>query len=392
MNDIRVGIVGLGPRGLNWIDSFRRVKGCRIVALCERYEPLLAQALQFARDPAIVPYTDFSRMLKEAPLDAVGVCTAPDDHPDLICQSLAAGKHVASEVPLCYSVDGCWKVIRAVEKSGGSKFMMAEQHQYTGWAQAWKKMVAAGDLGKVVFGEGQYLHGLGRDRFYVDSVTGRRLTIEEARNNPRAARSRYWTNRHPLFYLPHELSALLGILDDRIKSVTAMSTRRESYYYEGIPFPDIEVALMRTEKDTLLKLAVGFQVPTLKVEITAYHWYHLMGTKGRLETARSGRDTMKMWLPEQHMTDMAAVTWDYLPHQLPPEAIGATHHNADYFPMAEFIRCIREDAPSPMDVYRSAEITVPALLAGISIDQGSTCLEVPAFRPCAARRAGELPT
>ncbi len=392
MKEVRVGIVGLSARGLNWIDSFRRVKRCRIVALCERYEPLLGQAMEFAKDSSITPYTDFDKMLKEASLDAVGVCVAPNDQPELIRRAMAAGKHVACEVPLSYSIADCWKVIQAVEKSGGLKFMMAEQVRYAGWAQAWKKMVGDGTLGKVVFCEGQYFHGMGRDRFYVDSETGRRLTLEEARDNPKAIKSRYWSNRHSIHYLPHELSPMLSILDDRVKKVVAMSTRRESYYYEGIPFSDMEVALMHTEKDSILRLACGFQLPTLKMEITGYHWYHLMGTKGRVETARSNKDTMKMWLPEQHMTDMASVTWDYLPYQVPPEAFGSGHHNADYFPMAEFVRCIREDAPSPMDVYRAAEVTIPALLAGVSIDQGSACIEVPDFRPCAKRRAGELPS
>ena len=322
----------------------------------------------------------------------MGVCVAPADQPDLICRALEAGKHVACEVPLCYSLEGCWKVLLAVEKSRGLKFMMAEQIRHLAVMQAWKKMVAAGELGKPLFVEGQYFHGMGRNRFYNDGRTGERIIIEEAKDNPHAIKSRYWHKAHPIYYLPHELSPLLNILDDRVKSVVAMSTRPESYYYEGIPFPDIEVALMHTEKDVILRLATAFHVPTLKVEPTGYHWYHIMGTKGRLETRRSKNDTMKMWLPERHMKDMAAVEWDYLPGQIPPEAIGCGHHNADYFPMANFAQCTLEDTPSPMDVYQALDVTVPPLIAGMSIDQNSACLPIPEFRPGATRKAGEAPS
>jgi len=232
---------------------------------------------------------------------------------------------------------------------------------------------------------------MGRNRFYNDGRTGERITIEEAKDNPHAIKSRYWRKAHPIYYLPHELSPLLYVLDDRVKSVVAMSTRRESYCFEGIPFPDIEVALMHTEKDAILRLATSFHVPTLKVEPTGYHWYHIMGTKGRLETRRSQSDTMKMWLPEHHMKDMAAVEWDYLPGQIPQEAVGSGHHDADYFPMANFVKCILDDGPSPLDVYRAAEITAPALIAGESIDEAFKHLEVPEFRPGACRKTGRPP-
>jgi len=390
MKEVRVGLVGLSARGLCWINSFQRVKGCKIVALCEKYEHLLGEAVKFAKDPDIKPYVDYAKMLAEAPIDAVGICVAPADQPDLICQALDAGKHVACEVPLCYSIEECWKVILAVEKSG-LKFMMAEQIRYLAVMQAWKKIVSEGTIGKPIFVEGQYFHGMARNRFFVDGQTGERITIEEARDNPHAVKSRYWSKAHPIYYLPHELSPLLNILDDRVTSVVAMSTRRESYYYEGIPFPDIEVALMHTEKDTILRLATAFHVPTLHVQPTGYHWYHIMGTQGRLETNRGKHDGMKMWLPEQHMTDMAVVDWDYSPGRIPPEAFGSGHHNADYFPMANFVKCLREDSPSPMDVYQAAETTAPALLAGASIDQGSKHLELPDFRPGARRKKGEAP-
>ena len=391
MSVVRVGLVGMGNRGLNWIDSFERVKGCVITAICDKYPALLDRALDAARDSGIHTYEDCDKMLAEAPIDAVGIVVEPHNQADLICRALTARKHVACEVPLSYSIDDCWQVVLAVEKSD-RKFMMAEQIRYTAWAQAWKKMVAEGTLGKIVFCEGQYIHGMGRDRFYMDGRTGERLTIEEAKDNPQAIKSRFWSNPHPIHYLPHELSPLLNMLDDRVVKVVAMGTRRESYYYEGIPFPDIEVALMHTANDTILRLAAGFLIPSLQVEPAGHHWYHAMGTKGRVELNRARNDGMKMWLPEHHMSDAAVVDWDYRRGEIPNEAFGSGHHHADYFPMAEFVKCIQRDTPSPMDVYRTVEATVPSLYAGLSIERGSQPIDVPDFRPGPDRRAGEPPS
>ena len=391
MKQVRVGLVGLSARGLNWIDSLQRVKDCKLVAICDCYEPLLGKAVNFANDPDIQPYTDFGKMLAHAPLDAVAVCVAPEHHADLACRTLERGKHLICEVPLANSLAGCWQLVLAVERSHGLKFMMAEQRNYQAFVQAWRRMAADGTLGKILFCEAQYFHGMGRDRFYVDGRTGQRITIDEAQRNPHAVKSRYWAQAHPLYYLTHDLGPLLHILDDRVEKVVAMGTRRGSYYYENIPFPDIEVALMHTERDTLLRLATGFHVPTLKVEPTGYHWYHIMGTKGRLETRRAKNDTMKMWLPEHLMEDMAAVEWDYLPGQIPPEAVGSGHHNTDYLPVADFVRCVLEDTPSPIDVYKAAEMTAPGLVAGASVEQGSRCLKVPDFRPGPGRKSGEAP-
>ena len=63
----------------------------------------------------------------------------------------------------------------------------------------------------------------------------------------------------------------------------------------------------------------------------------------------------------------------------------------DYFALSSFLDAILNDSDPPLNVYRSAELTAPAIVAVQSVEQGSACLDVPDFRPSEKRKAGEFP-
>ena len=214
---VRIGIVGLGPRGrLSWMKNLLRIKTCRVTALCDKVEALVGQAYREAGDPDIACYTDYEEMLAKADIDAVAIVTAPHDQPDLICQAMEAGKHACCEVSLTYDMDDLWRVVVAVERSG-LKFQMAEQVMYHAFVNAWRQLVHEGELGHVIFAEGQYLHGMTPDRFWVDSGTGERIDLDAAADHPRAAKSRMWNwFPHPILYMATDLGPILTVLEDRV--------------------------------------------------------------------------------------------------------------------------------------------------------------------------------
>ena len=393
---VKIGIVGLGPRGrLSWMKNLLRIRTCRVTALCDRVEALVGHAYREAGDLDIACFTDYGEMLAKADIDAVAIVTAPHDQPDLICRAMEAGKHACCEVSLTYDMDDLWRVVVAVERSG-LKFQMAEQVMYHPFVRAWRKLVEEGELGHVIFAQGQYLHWMTPDRFWVDSGTGERIHLDDAGDHPRAAKSRMWNwFPHPILYLATDLGPILTVLQDRVTRVTCMGTRQESYYYEGIPASDIQVALMQTEKDTIIRMAAGFTYATPR----DHHWWHLEGTRGKVETARSaeiygsagGVDTPKIWLESSGEESMREAEWRYSPEDLPEEARGSGHGNMDYFALSSFLDAILDDSDPPLNVYRSADLTAPAIVAVQSVEQGNACLEVPDFRPSEERRAGEFP-
>ncbi len=387
---VRWGIIGLGHRGRALAYLYHSVvPNSKVIAVCDKKRSLAEKTVAVLKDPDIKIYSDFTEMLREERIDAAGIFVAPEDNPDIVCEALWAGRHVLCEVPLSLTMEGCWKIVTTVEKTG-LKFQMAEQLRYAAFVKSWKKMVEENMLGKILYCEGQYLHGMGPDRYWMDPGTGERISIEEAEKGGIAMeKTRFWNLRHPIYYLPHELSPLLHILDDRVVKVVGMSTRSPSYRYQWFPQSDLEVALMHTEKDTILRLMAGFIVETLT---GSEHCNRMIGTKGWVEQPRTKSEKGKMWLSQYYFSDRLDAEWNYSSYWEFPSAARTTGHGGlDYYPISNMVEAILFDKPVNMDVYRAADTAAPAILAGMSIERGNVPFDVPDFRPGNRRKCGQMP-
>lgn len=391
MKDVRFGFIGCGPRACTLVKTFQPIRGVRIAALCDKFAARIDEAASFLMPGVSVQrYTDHRRMLREAAIDAVYVIVEPENCPDLVVESLNAGKHVISDVPMAFTLEGIWKIVLAAERTG-LKYMLGESTRYWPFIEQWKRLREDGTLGRIVHAEGQYLHGMTRDRYYQHPETNARITIEEGQCLPGALKSRLWNMPHPILYLPHELSPLLRVLDDRVTSLVCMGTQGPSYVHPFFPNPDIEVALMKTAKDTLLRLSAGFTVHQPRKEITMHHWYSMMGTKGSVETHRTDHDKMKLNLVENDKAVAREVWYDFDRVNTPQEILQSGHSGLDYFAVRYFADAVLNDTPPAMDVYAAAESAAPAILAAESAACGGEKREVPDFRPGAHRAAGQMP-
>ena len=392
---VRLGIVGMGQRGRRgWIRALQQINEAHIVAVCDPIESRRLEGAALAGIGAEHAHAHLDDLLARPDIDAVAVVVEPENQADIIVPALAAGKHVICEVPLAYRLEDCWRLVLAVERSGRT-FAMAEQVSYAPFVRAWRQLREEGLLGKIIYGEAQYIHGFPANSFWLDAETGRPLSWEEARAHPHARKSRFWTLLHPIWYNPHSLGPLLQALDDRVTRVTCMSTRRQSYAIEEIPIPDVEVALMHTEHDTILRIACGFMAPSAE----PHHWYHVLGTGGEVETGRrradnnaiEGRGSL-LWLANHYQRGRNDVTWSFTDFQPGASQAAATGHGGlDYYPLRDFIDSLLHGRAPLIDVYRACEMAGPAIVAGHSAEQGSVLLPVPDFRPGPARPAGQPP-
>lgn len=388
---VRIGFIGCGPRAVGLINTCKLISGLKITAVCDRFPDLANQAAQKAQEADLKVYTDHRRMLKEAAIDAVYVVVEPENCPALVIESLEAGKHVLSEVPMSFSMEDIWRIIVTVERTG-LKYVLGEAARYHPFINRWKQLRESGALGKIIFAEGQYFHGMGDDRYFMDPRTGARITIEEAKRHPNPRKSRFWNMEHPILYLPHELSPILRVLDDRVVAVTCMGTRpNQSYVHDFFPRPDLETALMHTAGDTILRLSCCFTVFTACKQITGRHWYHLMGTRGSVETHRSNHDKMKLLLDDPHGNEEPQEVWWDADPSTPAEALQSGHAGTDYWPVRHFVDAVVNDTTPEMDVYRAAECAAPAIIAAKSAENAGRRMEVPDFRPGAHRAAGQFP-
>lgn len=386
MEEIRIAVVGLGSRGLGWLRLLQRVAGYRITAVCDPIAALHERALSLVPQPdQVAVYARYEDVLADKRVDAMALTVRSRGQGAMAAQALEAGKHVNAEVPAAHTLEDCWRIVAAVERTG-LVYQLAEQTRYWGWVQAWRDLVAEGRLGHITLCEGQYFHYL-PNRHFQDPQTGRFYSPEEAAAHPEA-RPTWLQQMPPIHYLPHELSPMLKVLDDRVVEVTAMSTRVPSYAHPQLAQPDMQIALMKTEQDTILRMGASFAQPHPHRN---YHWYQVLGTRGRLEWKRAARDFPRLWLAEAQMHDLAEVDWRSERLDAPPEARASGHGDADYYVHAAFRDAVLGIRPLEFDVYRAMDTAAPAILAAESIAQGSKLLPVPDFRPAATRPAGHLP-
>ncbi|MFC1525729.1 Gfo/Idh/MocA family protein [Candidatus Latescibacterota bacterium] len=389
MDEIRTAVVGLGHRALHWIRLLQSLPGYRITALCDPIAALLEPARASLKDAAgVLATTEYEEVLASGEVDAVALCVRCREQGALAAMALEAGKHVNSEVPAAHTMEDCWRIVLASERSG-LVYQLGEQTRYWGFVDAWRQLVEEGQLGRVTYCEGQYIGYYGTRLFFQDTETGRSCEVEELKDFPNAQPT-WLHDMPPIHYLPHELSPMLKVLDDRVVSVTAMSTGSPSYSHPEIASPDIQVALMKTEKDAILRMAAGFTQPVPHGR--GHHWYHVMGTEGSVEWSRSGRDRPKMWRAGMQMHDVAEVDWRFEREDAPAEAQASGHGGADYYVHATFRDAVLGTADLPFDVYGAMDTAAPAILAAESIARGTELMAVPDFRPGPTRRPGEEPT
>jgi predicted dehydrogenase len=378
-NPIRSGIVGLGRRAAAMIRQTLQFYDYAPVAICDIRPELVEKVKAEFKDEHgldLRGYTDYDEMLAKEELDAVSVQIDADKQPALICQALDAGCHVMAEVPLAYDIDGCRSIIDAVERSG-KVFLLMEQTRFWGFVRAWHKIVQSGVIGQPLYVEGEYL-GYYPGLFFQDDA-GQFYVPEEAAKNPAAKPT--WRQKQPtIHYLPHELSPLLYVLQDRVTRVVGMSTRNQSYHYPNVELADVQVALMHTEKDTVMKLATGFTSPVIHRGETSHHWYHIKGSEGALEWRRADWDKPKLWVHGWQMPEPVAMPWSTSRVDAPPAAKGSGHGDADYYVYAQFADAVLRGVPPELDVYGAVDTAAPAILAAKSINEGNMPQEVPDFR------------
>lgn len=360
------------------------MNGYRVVAICDRIPALVERASAALDQPeGVSRYGDYADVLADRNVAAVELTVRCREQGAMAAQALEAGKHVCAEVPAAHTIEDCWRIVRAQEKSG-CVYLLGEQTRYWGFVNAWRDMVTSGQLGHITLVEGQYFH------YYVekqnqDPATGAFYAPGEAAQRPEA-RPTWLQEMPPIHYLPHELSPLLKILDDRVVEVVGMSTRARSDAHPELAQPDMQVALMKTDKGAIMRLAASFSQPHPP---TNNHWYQVLGTKGRVEWRRSGREMPKLWLAETGMHDLAEVDWRRERADAPAEARGSGHGDADFYVHAAFRDAVRGGQPVELDVYGAMETAAPAILAADSIERGSIPLNVPDFRPGSRRAEAE---
>ncbi len=154
-DDIRVAVVGFNSRGKDHISGFKKIKGVRIVALCDVDSEVLAKGrAELQKDGIQVEtFTDVRKLLERGDIDAISTATPNHWHSLLAVWSCQAGKDVYVEKPVSHNVWEGAQIVKAARKYGRIVQTGTQSRSNPGLREAiaW---LHAGNLGKVLVARG----------------------------------------------------------------------------------------------------------------------------------------------------------------------------------------------------------------------------------------------
>ena len=390
IDTVRIGLIGLGMRGMSAIPRLSQIEGTRIMAICDivpanvkKGQELLANAGQ----PEADEYTDTSdwkKICERPDIDLIYVCTHWDLHAPIAVYAMEHGKHVATEVPAALTIEECWQLVNTAEKTR-KHCMQLENCNYDFFEMATLNMAQQGLFGELVHAEGAYIHDLRWLNFmeeggYWNMWRLKHLEKEDGNTYP----------THGLGPIAHALNIHRG---DRMEYLVSVSTNQfgmTAYANEKFG-EDSEYAKKEYAKGdmntSIIKTAKGKTI-LLQHDVTSprpYSRIHLLsGTKGIArkwpKRGLAFDPDAHQWLPDEAMDSLLVAYEHPIIREIGEKAreVGG-HGGMDFIMDYRLIHCLRNGLPLDQDVYDAAEWSALIELSRISAQNQGMPVRVPDF-------------
>ena len=380
---LRAAVIGLGPRGRGLLNTMVQVKEMQITAICDLQETYLHSGEKILNEKGVSPtcFTDYHEIIDRREIDLAFVATSWITHIPIAIDFLNAGIPVAIEVAGAASVEECWELVRAQEKSG-TPFMFLENCCFGRRELAVMRMAQEGVLGRIEYCEGAYCHDI---RHYL---------LDYSHLYPdRRCRLAANTYRHGDLYPTHSIGAISKILNincgNRLLSITSL----------GSPANGLREYIARTEPEnplgkrdfacedmtvSLIKCAGG-EVITLKHSVLLPRPYSrgflVQGTRGIYSEDKDAYHLEAEQAPEEWhpMNDEAFARFDHPLWQNYQVNGSEGHGGMDYLTLRDFVLRVRDHKPMAIDVYDAAVWMSLTALSAQSIELGGTAQPIPDF-------------
>lgn len=355
----KMGLVGVGGAGRS--AAYMHHPQIEVTAIFDPDTKALEEAgkeLSISDNERYEKYEEFLN----SDIDVVMIGSPMPFHAQQTIDALEADKHVLCEVTAATTVEDCFRIIKAVERTG-KIYMMAENTVYFHFLHEWKLQAREGLFGTVFHAEGEYLSKI--RQMVVDPVTG----------------EKYWRNdRPPLHYCSHSLGPILEIMDDRIVKATGHGTSKTIIPEGGVGAIDSQTALFETAKGATIKLLRSSVV----AREPAVGHISLYGSKGQIENGRMGYASDGwIYIEDDPLYKDGAkrLPCPMSDPNAPEEAhIISGHGTAEYYLIRDFVKALNGEIAPPIDVYRAVEYTIPGIIAQQAVEQGNVWLDVPQVR------------
>ena len=354
---LKFGVVGVGNRGGHLADLLQAMEDVELTAVCDPY------ADKMDRFESAKKYTDYKEMFANEKLDRVIVATSWDTHIKIGVEAMEHGVWPALECGGASSVDECWRLVRASEKTG-IPCMFLENCNFGREEMTLLRMVQQGVFGEIVHVQGAYEHDCRSLFLIATDRTGYRGFNLYHRNGE--------------FYPAHELGPIMKYLNinrgNRMLTLTSMASK---------PNPDMLGVVQGAIVNTLIKCAHGETI-LLTIDTTLPRPYsrgaRIQGTKGiymedknaiYIEGLSPNHDEWESF--NKYLDDPAYEHPVWTSYRT--DGIKGGHGGMDYLVLRAFI----EDETPFLDVYDAATLKVITILSEESIAMGGKPVPIPDF-------------
>ncbi len=173
---VRIGLIGLGQRGMKTLERYAFIQGAEIRYLVDidrdRLEAANRKLSDSGRPQAglMEGKEAWKELCRQRDIDLIYICTDWQTHCEMAVEAMTCGKHVAVEVPAARTLEECRLLVHTAEETRRHCFM-TENCCYDSFTLATLEMQRHGKLGKITHCEGAYIHDL-RDVFGLTGTQG----------------------------------------------------------------------------------------------------------------------------------------------------------------------------------------------------------------------------
>lgn len=229
MKPLKIAVIGL-QFGMAHIEGAMSY-GAEIAAVCDCNGDHLRAAGERYGISEEKRFSDHRALLARGDIDAAVIAVPDQQHRELSCAFLAAGKHVLCEKPMALTRGDTRAMIRAADASG-RQLMVGQICRFTPAFEKAKELVENGTLGDLYFLESEYAHD------YMKLV-------DDWRSDPL---------RHGVIGGGCHAVDLLRWLAGEPREVFAYGTHR---LLPQVPYDDATVAVMKFDDKTMGKVFVS---------------------------------------------------------------------------------------------------------------------------------------
>jgi predicted dehydrogenase len=389
---LRLAVIGGGQFSSSFIHLFQAHPFVEEVALVElNPERRASIAAKFSINQTFASLSE----LWNSDFNAVAIFTPRWTHAQIALEAIQNGRHVYTAVPMGITQEEISQLVEASSKTKLTYFMAETSFYYPAVVFS-RRRFAEGQIGKFVYGEGEYLHDMSHgfsDAYAANGGDDWKSTASFP----------------PMLYSTHSVSTILSVTGAQATSVTCIGlkdTAGDGIFDSNVSMwkndQSNQIALFETSDGGVMRIAELRRVGTAPLESTVR--MSIFGTEGSFEqqvgyASWATKNSFDIITDEigtfSDVENPYSLKPDYIPpnlwdggfarvhdrSQLPKEFIGLSngHGGSHQFMVDDFVMDAVGERKAPMNVVDAARFTIPGVLAHQSAQMAGQKLQIPQF-------------